>query len=118
MICLFSSGKRLVKILSVTISLALFLCFPAQLSAQQDGNARYYVTTGADSNGDGSRLEPFNAIAQAEAASAPGDTIYFISVASTDVVNGGIVLKPRQKLIGVGPDGKLLENVNDRIRMS
>ncbi|MDP6095055.1 MAG: DUF1565 domain-containing protein [Gammaproteobacteria bacterium] len=118
MICLFSSGKRLVKILSVTISLALFLCFPAQLSAQQDGNARYYVTTGADSNGDGSRLEPFNAIAQAEAASAPGDTIYLISVASTDVVNGGIVLKPRQKLIGVGPDGKLLENVNDRIRMS
>ena len=63
--------------------------------------ATWYVKAGAPLPGDGSRNRPFGTLAQVEAASGPGDTIYVLQ--SQDALDGGIQLKDGQSLIGLGP---------------
>ena len=88
---------------------------------QQPSNAastKYYVSADARPNGDGSRPRPFLLLAQAESASAAGDTIYLLSSDSGQVLDGGIALKPRQKLIGIGANGGILEHAADRVQLT
>ncbi|MFC1796600.1 hypothetical protein ACFL1V_05840 [Pseudomonadota bacterium] len=66
--------------------------------------ATWYVKATANSGGNGSEDKPFNSLANAEAASGAGDTIYIMHSHSGVALDGQIVLKPDQKLIGTGPD--------------
>jgi hypothetical protein len=66
----------------------------------------YYVWSGAPSEGSGSKASPFKILASAEAAAKEGDTIFVSTIGSLAPLDGGIALKPGQKLIGLGPDGK------------
>ena len=61
--------------------------------------ASWFVRAGEPGEGDGSAGSPFGSLAEAEAASADGDVIYL--VASFELLDGGIAMKPGQKLIGV-----------------
>ncbi len=92
---------------------------PSQAQQPSDSARRhYYVSADARPTGDGSRRTPFLLLAQAESASVAGDTIYLLSSGSGKVLDGGIALKPRQKLLGIGVDGGVLENAADRVRLT
>jgi hypothetical protein len=63
-----------------------------------------FVSAGAAPGGDGSDQAPFNSLEAVEKASAPGDEIAVLpSPLSVPPLDGGIALKPGQKLIGRGP---------------
>jgi hypothetical protein len=63
-----------------------------------------FVSAGAAPGGDGSQRAPFNSLAAVETASAPGDEIAVLpSSRSVPPLDGGIALKPHQKLFGHGP---------------
>jgi len=64
----------------------------------------WFVSATAPSGGDGSADAPFNTLAAVQQASQPGDTI-IIEPAPLDIppLDGGIALKPGQRLIGGGP---------------
>lgn len=61
----------------------------------------WYVQAGSTAPWNGTTSQPFNSLAQVEAASAPGDEIFVLP--SSDTLDGGIQLKDDQKLIGLGP---------------
>jgi hypothetical protein len=63
--------------------------------------ATWYVSASAAPGGDGSSAAPFNTLAAVEQASAPGDTIVVLPAATA--LDGGIQLKPGQRLLGDGP---------------
>jgi hypothetical protein len=64
----------------------------------------WYVSASATAGGDGSRKAPFNSLAKVQQASSPGDTITVLaSPVSVAPLDGGIVLKPGQRLVGDGP---------------
>lgn len=64
-----------------------------------------YVQSDADaSRSTGARNRPFASLADAEAASGPGDVIMVLHVpAARPALDGGITLKDCQKLLGTGP---------------
>jgi hypothetical protein len=63
-----------------------------------------FVSATAAPGGDGSEQKPFHSLADVETASKPGDEIVILpSPASAAPLDGGIVLKPHQKLTGRGP---------------
>jgi hypothetical protein len=65
---------------------------------------RWYVRAAARRGGDGSRGAPFGSLARVERAAAPGEVIVVLpSPRRTPPLDGGIALKPRQRLIGAGP---------------
>ena len=86
--------------LRVTVFTLLFLLAAA---VNADG-AIWYVKATAAHDGDGTKNRPFQSLEAAEAASGAGDTIYIVQTPSAVVLDGQIVLKPDQKLIGLGPD--------------
>ena len=65
----------------------------------------WYVSASAPASGDGSEKSPFASLADAQEASGPGDIIYLMATVSGDPIDGGIALKPQQKLIGLGAGG-------------
>lgn len=65
--------------------------------------ADWYVKASAKSGGNGSKAKPFNSLSAAESASGAGDTIYIRQSPASSLLDGQIVLKPDQKLIGLGP---------------
>lgn len=67
-------------------------------------SADWYVKASAKSGGDGSKSEPFDSLEAAESASDEGDTIFIRQSGKHHILDGQIVLKPGQKLIGLGPD--------------
>lgn len=67
-------------------------------------SADWYVKASAKSGGDGSKSKPFNSLEDAESASGEDDTIYIRQSNKHAILDGQIVLKPGQKLIGLGPD--------------
>ncbi len=75
-------------------------------------NARtLYVSATAAAGGDGSLNQPFNSLQSLEAASMPGDTLVVLpSPLETAPLNGGIALKPNQRLVGDGPDVVMQQN--------
>jgi hypothetical protein len=67
-------------------------------------NHRWYVSASASPGGDGSMQSPFNSLAAVAEASSPGDTIAIEpSPLSVPPLDGGIALKPGQRLVGEGP---------------
>jgi hypothetical protein len=77
------------------------------LTISASGGARgavLYVSATAAPGGNGSARAPFNSLAAVEAASNAGDTIIVLPAPLTvPPLDGGIALKPYQKLIGAGP---------------
>jgi hypothetical protein len=64
----------------------------------------WYVRAAARSNGSGSRRRPFPTLAAVQRASRPGDTIVILPApVKVTPLDGGIRLKPRQRLVGAGP---------------
>jgi len=69
-----------------------------------EGKALYVSALAAD-GGDGSREHPYDSLQAVEQASAPGDTIIVLPAPLDEApLDGGIALKPGQRLIGGGPD--------------
>jgi hypothetical protein len=61
------------------------------------------VSASASSGGNGTRQRPFATLAAVQAASGAGDTIVVLPSPRGDrALDGGIALKPRQKLLGAG----------------
>ena len=83
------------------IALSLLLNLVAATHADA---ATWFVKATAQHDGNGSIARPFHTLEAAEAASGAGDIIYIIHTISAVVLDGQIVLKPDQKLIGLGPD--------------
>jgi hypothetical protein len=64
----------------------------------------WFVRAGAAAGGGGSESAPFNSLPAVERASAPGDTITVLPAPlSEPPLDGGIALKPGQRLSGGGP---------------
>jgi hypothetical protein len=82
--------------------IACLLLAAASVSAMAHART-LFVRAGAAAGGDGSKAAPFSSLAAVERASTPGDEIVVLP-ASLRVapLNGGIALKPDQKLIGGG----------------
>ena len=84
----------------------------------EDASAKdIYIRAGDPEGGDGSEKSPFTTLSAAEAASEPWDSILIIPGDSTTALDGGIALKPGQKLIGLAPDGNLGGPDMDGVRM-
>jgi hypothetical protein len=88
---------------------AVFVVLPVSASqaaaAQLHRSAahRWFVKAGAAAGGDGSRQRPFATLSAVEQAAGRGETIVVLpSPASAAPLDGGIALKPRQKLRGGG----------------
>jgi hypothetical protein len=64
-----------------------------------------YASAMAEAGGDGSRQAPFNSLQALEQASLVGDDLVILaSPLEVPALNGGIALKPHQRLMGDGPD--------------
>jgi hypothetical protein len=61
----------------------------------------WHVSAAARAGGSGSRRRPLASLARVEAVSRAGDTILVLP--GGPALDGGIALKPRQRLIGAGP---------------
>ena len=81
------------------VCVMLLTCLMSTASA-----ADWYVKASAESGGSGSKAKPFNSLTDAELVSGEGDTIYIKQSNKHAILDGQIVLKPNQKLIGLGPD--------------
>jgi hypothetical protein len=89
-------------------ALTLSVTIAATNAARADDNNAYghnkwYVSATAAAGGNGSASAPFNTLAQVQQASGPGDTIIVVpSPTSVPPLDGGIILKAGQRLIGGG----------------
>lgn len=112
--------RRSCRIMPPLCVLTLWLAPSAPAHGQSSNSppTTFYVSADARPNGDGGEHTPFVSLAQAEAASAAGDTIFLLASERGTVLDGAIALKPRQKLVGVGSDGQLLEHAADRVRLT
>lgn len=79
---------------------------PGATSPNPQPSARtWYVSATAPTGGNGAAQTPFDSLAAVEQAAAPGDTIVVLpSPLDTAPLDGGIALKPGQRLIGAGAD--------------
>jgi hypothetical protein len=85
---------------SITIAVA---AAAAAGNSNTNAHHRWYVSATAAAGGDGSATAPFNTLAQVQQASGTGDTIIIVpSPISVPPLDGGIVLKAGQRLIGSG----------------
>jgi hypothetical protein len=99
----------------------LVLMASSPVLGQESSNAagkEYFVSADAGPNGDGSRQRPFLLLSQVERVAAAGDTIYLLSSESGKVLDGGIALKVRQRLIGLGADGEIPEHTAGRVKLT
>ena len=60
-----------------------------------------YVQAGAPADGAGTKRSPLSSLAAVESASRPTDNIFVLP--SEGTLDGGLELKPRQRLLGQGP---------------
>ncbi|MEM9293474.1 MAG: Ig-like domain-containing protein [Acidobacteriota bacterium] len=77
-------------------------------------NRVWYVdNTNASGTDDGSSVDPFDTLAEAESASVAGDTIYIFEGDGTDTgLDTGFSLKSAQRLLGEGVDLSIADTVN------
>src|SRR4051794_12555174 len=92
---------------AIALALACLLAAPAPPAAARAAKASpttWYVSATAPRGGDGSRRSPFRSLARVERASHAGERIVILPVSKKVApLNGGIRLKPRQRLVGAGP---------------
>jgi hypothetical protein len=92
-----ASARRWAASVGVSLALALAAGAPA-------GAASLFVRAGAPPGGNGSESHPFDSLASVARASRPGDLIIVLPVPpSVPPLDGGIILKPGQRLLGGGP---------------
>jgi hypothetical protein len=97
-------AARVIRNLVAGPGCALLAFASAQAVAAGSGSQIWYVSASASPGGNGSIHAPFNSLAAVQQASAPGDTIVVEpSPLSVPPLDGGIALKPGQRLIGAGP---------------
>ncbi|MFI6871598.1 hypothetical protein [Nocardia sp. NPDC050406] len=84
-------------------ALVLLACatHAAGIAQAEPGPVTWYVSAAAGPGGNGGVDAPFDSLARVQAASAAGDTIV-VQPVSGRTLDGGITLKPGQKLIGGG----------------
>jgi len=89
---------------AVTIGLAVALAAgaaaPAVAGAAQKRPRTWYVKAASPGEGRGTARAPFRRLGAVERASRPGDRIVVLPTAGT--LDGGLALKPRQRLRGAG----------------
>ncbi len=74
----------------------------------------WYVSAVAAHGGTGTIEKPFDTLGQAQQASAPGDTITVLAAPLTAApLDGGIALKPKQRLIGQGASAMALPRLTN-----
>jgi len=108
-------------IFSICALIGISLAISSQSFSQNPGSVAfnsYYVSASAAASGDGSQNRPFTSLQKAEAVSSNGDIIYLLPADGGDVLNGGIVLKPGQKLIGIDAEGNFAEDTEKRIKLT
>lgn len=93
---------------TVTFPLALKACFVFFATSTCVIAADIYVQAGADADGSGARMRPFNSLLEAQDRSHPGDTLFLLPGRDGRALKGGIALKRGQALIGLGPNGRRL----------
>jgi hypothetical protein len=92
------------SILGKSVRGMLCLSFAFAMTGGVGRAAVLFVSATAAPGGNGSQQAPFNSLAAVEQASAPGDEIVVLaSPMNVPPLNGGIALKPHQKLTGRGP---------------
>jgi hypothetical protein len=80
------------------------LCFALGVFDGGAAAGTVFVSASAAPGGDGSQQMPFNSLGAVERVSVPGDEIIVLpSPMSVPPLDGGIALKPHQKLSGRGP---------------
>ncbi|MET9490151.1 hypothetical protein [Nocardia sp. NPDC006630] len=93
---------RAASVFAVTVSACGAISMEPAVA--QDNTATWYVEAGAAPGGVGSMDAPFGSLAAVSAAAGTDDTILVLpAAANVPPLDGGIVLKPGQKLIGGGP---------------
>src|SRR5919109_1992045 len=85
----------------IRAALVLGLVVSATAAPSSASSNVWYVSASAAPGGDGTQAAPLDSLATAEDRSAPGDTI--IVLPASVPLDGGIRLKPGQRLIGDGP---------------
>ena len=101
------------------IPLLLFsIGYAQQRGTQEVSVSTYYVWAGAAEGGEGTQARPFASLAGAAAASGPGDIIYLMTKGAGELLDGGIALKPGQKLIGLGPEGQTTSATSPTVRIT
>ncbi|HEX6792929.1 MAG TPA: hypothetical protein VF304_03685 [Casimicrobiaceae bacterium] len=90
--------------LAIVSACGLAMSALSQADEAAGKNHHWYVNAGASPGGDGSIQSPFNSLAAVEQASSPNDTIVIqASPLGIPPLDGGIALKPGQRLVGEGP---------------
>ncbi|MGH2952779.1 MAG: hypothetical protein ACRDK9_02000 [Solirubrobacterales bacterium] len=85
------------------ITLALFAGAAAPAPAAGKDGRTWYVSASADPGGDGARGAPLDSLRRVERVSRRQDTIVILpSPRRTPPLDGGLALKPRQRLVGAG----------------
>jgi hypothetical protein len=91
-------------LLALVIAFVGVLAVASGSALAKAGARTWFVKAGAAGGGDGSRHRPFATLAAVEHAAGRGERIVVLASASgVAPLNGGIALKPAQKLIGAGP---------------
>ena len=102
--CVCLSPQRRVTAVAFVTAAVLLASATAQAAPSNGQNHKWYVSAAAAPGGDGTIHSPFNSLAAAQQASSPGDTLVIqASPLNVPPLDGGIVLKPGQKLVGDGP---------------
>ena len=85
---------------AAALGLAVLVVGSPVMADDDDDDNAIYVQAGADPGGNGTLSNPYDSLSAVEANSGPGDIIFVLS--SYDILDGGIVLKNKQQLRGVG----------------
>jgi hypothetical protein len=96
--------SSLVSALFGGLGIIAIACPVAGQASDPAAHASWHVSASAAPGGNGSEALPFNTLGAVQQAAAQGDTI-IVDPSSTSVppLDGGIALKPGQRLIGGGP---------------
>jgi hypothetical protein len=88
---------------AVAAAVVAFLVAPAAPAIGKPART-WYVSATAHRGGDGSKRSPFRSLAKVQRASRAGDRIVILRAPrKLAPLDGGIRLKPRQRLVGAGP---------------
>src|SRR5688500_3343446 len=88
---------------SAIVALALFAASASPGLASGEAGRTWYVSASANPGGSGARDDPLRSPRRAEPVPRRGDEIVILpSSRRTPPLDGGIALKPRQRLIGAG----------------
>jgi hypothetical protein len=88
----------------------------ALIGAPQAAARTWYVSAAATVGADGSRANALGSLTAVERRSRPGDTIMILPASRP--LDGGIVLKPRQLLVGAGPGARIENTHGDAVRLA